>query len=177
MPVVALIVCGAPLARRVGDMAHALVEAGWHTQVVGTPMAIDWVDPAMQSALDIRFDFRAPAQQRVRTDIDALIICPATFNTANKIAAGIADNYAVSLACESIGQGLPVVMAPMVNNKLWGHFKWESTLAALTQAGVRLLDIQTGKPGTDPVESGSGKAVVSRFDPSWLPNALMHARN
>ncbi|MEV4283259.1 flavoprotein [Actinoplanes xinjiangensis] len=172
MSVVALIICGAPLAERVGDMVRALEDAGWGTEVVGTPMAANWATPSSHPDLPIRLEYRTPSQRQPRSELDAVIICPATFNTANKIAAGTADNYATSLACESIGQGLPVVVAPMVNNKLWGHPAWKSTLATLVQAGVKLLDVQTGEPGTSPVQSGAGEIVVEGFDPAWLPKSL-----
>jgi phosphopantothenoylcysteine synthetase/decarboxylase len=176
MPVVALIICGAPLAQRVGDMVQALVDAGWETHVVGTPSSAAWVDASARTQLGIRFDFRSPMQGKRPEVVDAAIVCPATFNTTNKIVSGMADNYGVSLACETIGAGAPVVVAPMVNNKLWGHFGWQSTLNSLIDAGVRLLDVQTGGSATSPVQSGAGDAVVRNFEPTWLVKALEDCR-
>ena len=101
-----------------------------------------------------------------------VVICPATFNTLNKIASGIADNYATSLVCEVVGMRRPVLVAPMVNHKLWDHPALSSSVNALSGAGVRFLDMQTGKAGLSPVQSGSGDEVVSKFQPSWLLAAV-----
>jgi phosphopantothenoylcysteine decarboxylase len=172
MAIAVLLVCGAPLAQRVDDMVRTLTNASWETYVVGTPASEHWMDADTQRDLNVRFAFRQPKQAKRTPPPDALVVCPATFNTTNKITAGIADNYVVSLACESIGDGVPTVVAPMVNNKLWTHFRWQATLSALIEAGVYLLDVQTGSKGTSPVLSGTGDAVVQRFQPLWLVHAL-----
>jgi Flavoprotein len=172
MPVAALVVCGAPLTQRTDDMVRALLAAGWETRVVGTPSSKAWLDAAARVEFDIRFDFRSPDQAKRTGPVDAVIVCPATFNTLNKIVAGTADNYAVSFVCEAVGEGVPTVMVPMVNQKLWGHFGWRPALEALTRAGVKLLDIRTGTAGSGPVQSGTGEGVVQDFDPTWLVKAL-----
>jgi flavoprotein len=38
---------------------------------------------------------------------DAVIVAPATFNTVNKWATGIADTFVVGLLCELMGFGIP----------------------------------------------------------------------
>jgi hypothetical protein len=59
-----------------------------------------------------------------------------------------------------------------VNNKLWEHPAWETSLATLTSAGAVFLDIRSGQRGTSPVQSGTGGQVVSSFDPRWLTREL-----
>lgn len=175
MPLVALVVCGAPLARRTGDMVGELATGGWDVDLVGTPAARDWIDTdEMSSAHGVvpRFDFRSPAGPDRRGDPDVVVVCPATFNTTNKIAAGIADNYATSLACEVLGSSGRVIFAPMVNNKLWGHPALSVAVAMLMDAGATFLDVQTGERGLSPVPSGSGDRVVSAFKTTWLLNAV-----
>ncbi|MFC7532321.1 flavoprotein [Actinoplanes sp. GCM10030250] len=172
MPVVVLIVSGAPLAQRVGEMAQALTDASWETHVVGTASSAEWITSGTKDHLGVRFGFRPPMDSKRTPAADAVVVCPATFNTTNKIASGIADNYAVSLVCESIGAGVPTFVAPMVNQKLWNHPAWQRTLDTLIAAGVHLLDIQSGAPGANPVQSGTGDVVVQCFQPSWLADAL-----
>ncbi len=175
MPVVALVVCGAPLARRTGDMADELVIGGWDVRLVGTPASRAWIDLDEESSvrgIAPRFDFVSSAHRRSTVDPDAVAVCPATFNTLNKLAMGIADNYATSLVCETLGMGGPVLVVPMVNDKLWGHPALSSSIAALGGAGARFLDVQTGEPGLSPVRSGSGDEVSGNFQPSWLSAAL-----
>jgi phosphopantothenoylcysteine synthetase/decarboxylase len=104
------------------------------------------------------------------------MVCPATFNTVNKAAAGINDSYALGVLCEALGTATPVVMVPMVNNKLWGHPAWSRNLTALADAGVTMLDVHTGAVGASAVESGTGGQVVEHFDPQWLPAQLKRLR-
>lgn len=171
MPMAVLVVSGAPLARRLGDMAGAMVEAGWDTYVIGTPASSVWIPPQVSAELGVRFDFRKPEHPKKTPGADVVVVCPATFNTVNKIALGLADNYAVSVVCEAIGGGTPTVVAPMVNQKLWGHFQWAVALEALRQADVRLMDPQNGRAEAEPVQSGTGDAIVAAFQPSWLVSA------
>ena len=123
-----------------------------------------------------RFDFRSPAHPESTGDPDVTVVCPATFNTLNKVAVGIADNYATSLVCEMLGSRGPVVVAPMINNRLWGHPALLSAGAALEDAGARFLDVQTGEWGLSPVQSGSGNRVVSEFKARWVLNAVRSIR-
>jgi phosphopantothenoylcysteine synthetase/decarboxylase len=175
MPGVALVVCGAPLARRAGSISAALVNDGWDVSVVGTPSSASWIDEEEVLAVigeRPRFNFRAPAQPKQSVTPDVVCVCPATFNTVNKAAAGLADNYAVSLVCEALGARIPILIAPMINQKLWGHFALASSLGALRGAGVEFYDIQTGGSEPLPVESGSGEFIVENFRPAGLAAAL-----
>lgn len=172
MPKATLVICGAPLARRAGDLVDVMVSAGWETHVVGTPSSAAWVDSDLSMVLGIRFDFRTAGQQKSGPTPDVVVVCPATFNTVNKVVGGIADNYATSFICEAIGAGTPVLMMPMVNQKLWGHLQWGASLEALRRANVRLLDPLTGGTEVRPVKSGTGDIVVDDFQPSWILPAL-----
>lgn len=172
MPKAVLVVCGAPLAQRVGDLVSSMVSAGWETQVVGTPSSAAWIDAELSIRLGVRFDFRTAGQQKSGLTPDIVAVCPATFNTVNKVVGGIADNYVTSYICEAIGARIPVLMAPMVNQKLWGHPQWSASLQALRRANVLLLDPLTGGTDVMPVKSGTGDTVVHDFQPSWLLAAL-----
>ncbi len=155
-------------------MVDELMRVGWEVHLVGTPSARDWIgaDEALSRlGVSPRFTFRSPDQSRP-TDPDVVVVCPATFNTINKVATGIADNYATSLICETIGAGAPLLIAPMVNHQLWGHPVLSSSFASLSDAGVGFLDVQTGERGLSPIRSGSGEHVVKRFQPSWLAAAV-----
>lgn len=152
-----LVVCGAPLASRAGEVAELLQER-WSVSMVVTDAAGQW------------FDRRS---DRDRPRPDAVVACPLTFNTANKVAAGIMDTGAAGALCDAIGAGVPVVAVPMVNNRLWGHPAWASTLRTLSGAGVRFVDPQTGRIGDPaPVRSGTGPDVVAAFDPGWVAAAV-----
>jgi hypothetical protein len=78
---------------------------------------------------------------------DLVVACPLTFNTTNKVTAGIMDSSAAGALCDALGAGVPVVVVPTVNNRHWEHPVWPSTLRTLAGAGVRFLDPQTGEVG------------------------------
>ena len=170
-----LIVCGAPLAARTTDMVRSLLDADWAVSVVATPAAMAWLDGDAVRILTgaaPRVEFRDPRRPKDAGSADVVVICPATFNTINKAAVGAADTYALAQVCEALGEGVPVVAVPMVNNKLWGHPAWTRSLAELQSAGTILLDVHTGEPGATAVQSGTGDDVVTSFDPTWMTNRL-----
>jgi phosphopantothenoylcysteine synthetase/decarboxylase len=164
-----LVVTGAPLASRCSDIAEALSEAGWQIEVVTTPSAGAWVDEATVSHLNSALGHGETSS----AEPDVVVVAPATFNTVAKLAAGIADTYAHSRLCEALGQRIPMVLVPMINNKLWGHPALEGHLHTLAEAGVALMDCQTGRPEARAVSSGTGDEVVERFDPSWIVARLL----
>lgn len=162
MPTVSLVACGAPLASRLDDVAKALDVAGWSVSVMATESAAQWLGERGQG-----LGARRP---------DALAVCPLTFNTANKWLLGLADTRPMSLLCEALGAGIPMVAVPFLNDSLWAHPAVATTLDGLVRAGVRLLDPATGKLGPQPVQSGTGDDVAARFDPAWLVDALPELR-
>ena len=56
-----------------------------------------------------------------RPPLGLVLVAPCSFNSLNKLAAGVADNLALSLTAEAIGRGTPVVVAVSVNEPLWRH--------------------------------------------------------
>ena len=171
MPNCLLVVTGAPLALRCADITAALKQAGWSVQVATTSAAAAWVDDATLSTVSgepaVR-EHRDPSEAKRSEAPDAMVVAPATFNTIAKAALGIADTYAHSQLCEAVGSGLPIVMVPMINNKLWGHPALAGHLQTLIDAGVGLVDVQTGADTPAPVTSGTGDQVVDAFNPSWI---------
>jgi phosphopantothenoylcysteine synthetase/decarboxylase len=49
---------------------------------------------------------------------DAAIVAPATFNTINKLAIGIADNLALDILHQLIGRGTLVIILLFINTDL-----------------------------------------------------------
>jgi phosphopantothenoylcysteine decarboxylase len=169
--IISLVACGAPLAARLPQIAAALVDVGHTVSVAATPSAMAWIDSDAVSRVvghEPRVDYRSPTEPKRGPVPDAVAICPATFNSLNKVVAGISDTYAVGVMCEALGQGLPIVAVPMVNDRLWGHPAWPSNLGILERAGMTFVDIHTGRPEARPVRSGTGTGVTARFDPTWV---------
>jgi hypothetical protein len=129
---VTLIVCGAPLAARAPDLTRGLMADEWRPLVVGTPGSVGWLDQDAVTQLvgEPRFAFRAPWTPKRDGPPAAVVVCPATFNTVNKTAAGIADTYALGVLCEAVSTRTPTVIMPTVSTKLLsGHPAWPPSLA------------------------------------------------
>src|SRR5690606_27757725 len=81
------------------------------------------------------------------------IVAPATFNTINKLAIGIADNYALDVVNEAVRLGLPVAILPFVNSAHVARKPFQRSVELLRQKGV-LVSI-----GTELVEPHKAKGV------------------
>jgi phosphopantothenoylcysteine decarboxylase len=169
-----LLVTGAPLAERSGDVAAALAADGWIVSASVTDAALAWVGkqriPAVGSAAARQRGGHSDAPPDGRPD--AVVVCPATFNTVGKAATGIADTYVHSVLCEAIGAAIPIVMVPMVKHSLWSHPAWQGHLDLLSSVGVWFLDPATGQDQPAPVASGTGAAIAAAFDPNWVVTSL-----
>ncbi|MGH3613675.1 MAG: flavoprotein [Pseudonocardia sp.] len=152
-----LVVCGAPLAARASEVVDVL-SPRWRVSVVATDAAGQWFPGGS--------DLDRPRPARV-------VAFPLTFNTANKVAAGIMDTPVCGVLCDALGARVPVVAVPMVNDRLWGHPTWAATLRLLAGAGTRLVDPRSGAVGEPrPVPTGTGPDVVAAFDPAWITDAV-----
>ena len=171
-----VVVAGAPLAARTHDVVIALQLAGHEVDLIATDSAREWMDVAAVAA-----DTRSEVRQSARTDQssprqalpDFVVICPATFNTLNKLAVGIADTRAHSFLAECIAERVSILCVPMINARLWKHPALAPHIELLVTAGVNFLDIHTGGPGAREVQSGTGPEVVARFEADWIPQALV----
>jgi hypothetical protein len=70
---------------------------------------------------------------------DAIIVAPATYNTINKWAAGIADSYVLNQLAELTGLGARIVVLPFVNQALAANQILVRSIEELRRAGVRVL--------------------------------------
>src|SRR6476646_1008312 len=66
-----------------------------------------------------------------RPPFGLVLVAPCSFDSLNKLAAGIADNLALSVAAEAIGRATPVIVVVSVNVPLWNHPKARASAATL----------------------------------------------
>ncbi|MFI5933108.1 flavoprotein [Actinoplanes sp. NPDC051494] len=135
-----IVVCGAGPANEVGRLVVDAVERGWTVDVTATAAALGMIDVAEIAELSgrpVRTTYGyAPDGTRVSPAADALIVAPATFNTINKLAAGIADTYPLSSVAEVIGRGVPTVIVPVVNVALAARAPYRNAVEGLRGEGV-----------------------------------------
>ncbi|MGW2619502.1 flavoprotein [Streptomyces sp. NPDC001500] len=140
-PFLYLVVCAAGVAADVGELITAAHRRRWRVGVIATPSAangfFDVAAVEAQTGRPIRSAWRRPGDPRPFPDPDAVVVAPATFNTVNKWAAGVADTLALGTLCEVVGLGVPVGVLPCVNETLARHPAYRDSLTRLRAMGVR----------------------------------------
>lgn len=164
MPVTTLyvVVCAAGPAGQVDRLIRPAQARGWRVQAISTPSAVDFFDGGAVEELTgrpVRSRHRGPNTPR-SPKADAVVVAPASFNTINKLAAGIADNYALDVLNETIGLGVPVTILPFVNSAYAGRAPFRRSVAALQGEGVSVL---LGEGGFVPHLAGQGADSFARF--------------
>jgi phosphopantothenoylcysteine synthetase/decarboxylase len=148
-PVVYLIVCGAGPAADIPTFLNLANQAGWTVCVTATPHGAELMDVAQVSNLveyPVRLDYEKPLPPWPPPDI--VLVAPATINSVNKFAAGIADSVALGLLTELFGVDLPVVIAPNVNPALARHPRFRKSIEELRAWGVHILFDPSAPPPT-----------------------------
>ncbi|WP_333743220.1 flavoprotein [Streptomyces ardesiacus] len=152
-PFLYVVVCAAGVADGVDGLIDAARERGWEVGVVATPVAMGgFFDVAAvedRTGRPVRSAWRTPDDPRPFPAPDAVVVAPATFNTINKWAAGLADTLAVATLCEASGLGVPLAVLPCVADALASHPAYRESLARLRGMGVHFGDRYTGDPGED----------------------------
>lgn len=138
-----IVVCGAGPVADVARLVSAAQEQSWTAAVIATPSAMEFIDvPAIEdlTGSPVRSSYRSShGVRRSLPAVDALVIAPATYNSINKIALGLADNYAMASVAELIGRRVPTVIVPFVNAALAARLPFRRAVASLRDEGIRVL--------------------------------------
>lgn len=167
-PVLYAIGCGGYPSESMPELVKHAQGEGWDVCVIGTRMGMRFLNAELLRELTghpVRDDYKRPDEPDVLPDADAFVVAPATFNTVNKVAAGISDTLALGLINEAIGFGRPVIMAPWPNQQLVKHPAFPRSVEFLIEAGVRFVLERDALP-----LPGSGRPGAATF-----PWAEVHA--
>jgi len=141
-----LIVTGAGTGRRVPGILPQLAQLGPRLVVIPTPNAARVVSPReMVLALPTESPHRVVESYfdeaiLPNPPFGLVLVAPCSFDSLNKLAAGIADNLALSVVAEAIGRGTPVIVAVSVNVPLWNHPRARASVTALREWGVDVIE-------------------------------------
>ena len=149
-----LILSGTTTAARGPEILRGLVELGFVTVIaIPTPNAARTIAPreladvkgaqVVQSYFDLAIRPRPPR--------GVLLFAPCSFNSLNKLAHGIADSLALSVAAEAIGRRTPVIVAPSLNQPLFEHPIAQASLRTLPTWGVTIVP---------PIDEGEGPRLA-----------------
>jgi phosphopantothenoylcysteine decarboxylase len=139
-----------------------LVQAGVTVQTVATPSALQFVGRATLEGLSGRPVFTDLWSEGCALDhielarqADLALVCPATANTINRLAAGLADDPVGALFLAWELDQKPWWISPAMNHRMWEHPATIGSLAKLREWGVTLLDPVEGAHACG--ETGSGR--------------------
>ena len=165
-PVLYVIACGAGPAGQVTRLISEARARGWDPHLIATPAGLDFLDvPELeaQTGHPVRSEYHQPGNtdgSRSLPKAEAIIVAPATYNTINKWANGISDNFALGILAEAVGLRIPVVVLPFVNSALASHPAFQRSIALLREIGI---DVIHGPGRLEPHPPGTGGSKFDTF--------------
>jgi phosphopantothenoylcysteine decarboxylase len=134
-----LLLSGTTTAARGPEIARGLIGLGFASVIIiPTPNAArviaarELADVDGVQVVESYFDLAI----RPRPPRGVVLFAPCGFNSLNKLAQGIADTLALSVAAEAIGRGTPVIVGPSLNQPLLDHPVARTSLRMLPGWGV-----------------------------------------
>jgi phosphopantothenoylcysteine decarboxylase len=159
-----LVVTGTTTASRVPEILAGLRGLELETITLMTPNAARVIAPRDISSIEGNVLVESYFDPAIlpRPPLGLVLVAPCSLNSLNKIAAGIADNLALSVVTEAIGRGTPVLVAPSVNQPLLDHPCTAQSCAALREWGVTVIPPQDHGEGPRLAPTGVLMAEVAR---------------
>ncbi len=141
-----------------------LVQAGVEVRTVATPAALKFVGSATLEGLTgqaVAGDLWEPGKAMDHINLarwaDLALVAPATANTINRLASGLADDLSGSLFLAWEIRKKPWWIAPAMNVAMFNHALTQASLAKLASLGVRVLP--TGEGALACGEEGPGRLL------------------
>lgn len=149
-PTAYLLLSGAATAARAPEILRGLVALGF-PQVIcipgpNTARVVSFNDLAAVPGVTLAEGY-FDAVIRPRPPFGVVLFAPCSFNSLNKLAAGIADTLPLAVAAEAIGRRTPVYVAPSLNQPLLDHPAAQASLRTLPTWGVTLIPPHTDERG------------------------------
>ena len=155
------IITGSIAGYKACEVVSRLVQRGHRVRCVATASALKFVGPATLEGLtgspvlsDLFESSRALDHITLTRWADAVVVCPVTANTINRLAAGLADDLpgALFLAHD---RSKPWLVAPAMNPAMWAHPATMAAVGKLRSWGVRFVPVGEGRTACG--ETGEGR--------------------
>jgi len=152
---------GSIAAYKACEAISGLVQRGHSVRCVASESALRFVGAATLEGLTrapVATDLFAAGRALEHIDLtrwaDLVIVCPATANTVNRFAAGLADDLlgALFLAHD---RAKPWLIAPAMNPAMWTHPATAAAVAKLRDWGIRFVSVGEGRTACG--ELGEGR--------------------
>lgn len=164
MPRVLFCLSGSIACAKACSVLSQLVKDGVEVQAVATASALQFVGNATLEGLSRRpvyTDLWAPGRALDHIALarwaDVAVVCPATANTLNRLAAGLGDDPIGCLFLAWELQRKPWLVVPAMNTEMWRHPATASSIRTLTAWGVRVVGPASGLQACG--EDGPGRMV------------------
>lgn len=167
------------------EVVSQLVQRGHRVRCAATAAALKFIGPATLEGLTgtaVLSDPFAPGAALEHINLtrwaDAVLVCPATANTLNHMAAGLADDLpgALFLAHD---RTKPWLVAPAMNPAMWAHPATLAAVGRLRDWGVKVVPVGEGRTACG--ETGEGRlaepaAIVAAVEAALAPPAAAPSR-
>ncbi len=169
---VLLVIGGGIAAYKALDLIRRLRERGAAVRPILTKAAQEFVTPLAAAALagqrahtDLfdRADEAEIGHIRLARDADAIVVAPATADLMARMAGGHAPDLAATVL---LATTLPILIAPAMNVRMWGHPATRRNLATLKGDGVAVVGPNDGAMAE--AEYGPGRMA----EPAEIADAL-----
>ena len=174
-----IVMTGAKKCSIVPELVREFVGEGASTYTFFTDMARkianmkDFEIPGNKTSLD----YSKNGEELPLEDI--VLVVPATFNSINKAAQGIADSYSMTIVASAIGKRKKVIFAPAMNRSLWEHPITLRSLETLQQWGCQVVwpEITTDKITMAPLEKIADKLKREKYKNETLTKKIIILQN
>lgn len=146
------------------ELISRLVKRGFAVQTVASVAALRFVGAATLEGLTGRTPFsdlyaagRTMDHIHLARWADVALLCPATANSMNRLAAGLADDAIGALFLAWEFGTKPYLVAPAMNATMWDHPATRAARARLTEFGARVLSVGEGSLACG--ETGEGRLL------------------
>ncbi|TDR20857.1 flavoprotein [Marinicella litoralis] len=161
-----ILMTGSIACAKATSLISEWVKQGDEVKVVCSPGALNFVGLAtleglsQQKVMSTTYEVGAMMDHiRVSRWADQIILCPATANVINKLAAGIADDVVTTvwIAAYSHAQetGKPMWLVPAMNTMMWQYPATQSAINKLSAWGIKVMMPNAGSLACG--ESGEGR--------------------
>lgn len=138
-----------------------LVQSECEVRVACTPNALKFVGAATLEGLTghpVFCDAYEPGRMMDHIELakwaDLAILAPASANTLNRLAAGLADDAVGALFLAFDLKRKPYGVAPAMNQQMWAHPATQRSIATLREWGVRIVMPGDGRQACGDVGPG-----------------------
>lgn len=163
-------VCGGIAAYKSAELVRQLRAAGASVRVMMTAAAKEFVGKRTFQALSGELVWTGWSDDQTGMEhialarwADRVLIAPASADTLARLATGRADDL---LAAVCLASQAPLLVAPAMNQAMWGHAATQANVTLLSERGVRVLGPAEGEQACG--ETGPGRML----EPFALVEAL-----